>query len=64
MFGATLDSTCAAGARELLRTGAEQPAVVDRVEEAAYIKALESEKGIYNPTGIMPQNGPRLMSRS
>jgi NitT/TauT family transport system substrate-binding protein len=24
----------------------------------AYIKALDSEKGIYNPTGIMPPNGP------
>ena len=28
------------------------------VGKAAYIKALESEKGIYNPTGIMPPNGP------
>jgi NitT/TauT family transport system substrate-binding protein len=26
--------------------------------KAAYIKALDSEKGIYNPTGIMPPNGP------
>ena len=24
----------------------------------AYIKAFDSEKGIYNPTGIMPPNGP------
>ncbi|HEY8719894.1 ABC transporter substrate-binding protein [Pengzhenrongella sp.] len=28
------------------------------VGKAAYIKALDSEKGIYNPTGIMPPNGP------
>ncbi|MCW2883361.1 MAG: sulfonate transport system substrate-binding protein [Streptosporangiaceae bacterium] len=26
--------------------------------KAAYISALDSEKGIYNPTGIMPPNGP------
>ncbi|MCU1557520.1 MAG: transporter substrate-binding protein [Microbacteriaceae bacterium] len=25
---------------------------------AAYVKAFDSEKGIYNPTGIMPPNGP------
>jgi hypothetical protein len=25
---------------------------------AAYVKALDSEKGIYNPTGIMPTGGP------
>ncbi|MFD9740586.1 ABC transporter substrate-binding protein, partial [Umezawaea sp. NPDC059074] len=24
----------------------------------AYVKALDAEKGIYNPTGIMPPNGP------
>lgn len=29
------------------------------VGKAAYSKALESEKGIYNPTGIMPANGPK-----
>jgi NitT/TauT family transport system substrate-binding protein len=28
------------------------------VGKAAYIKALAAEKGIYNPTGIMPPNGP------
>jgi NitT/TauT family transport system substrate-binding protein len=28
------------------------------VGKAAYISALASEKGIYNPTGIMPPNGP------
>jgi NitT/TauT family transport system substrate-binding protein len=28
------------------------------VGKDAYIKALDSEKGIYNPTGIMPPNGP------
>jgi NitT/TauT family transport system substrate-binding protein len=28
------------------------------VGKAAYIAALQSEKGIYNPTGIMPPNGP------
>jgi NitT/TauT family transport system substrate-binding protein len=28
------------------------------VGKAAYIKALDNEKGIYNPTGIMPPNGP------
>jgi NitT/TauT family transport system substrate-binding protein len=28
------------------------------VGKPAYIKALESEKGIYNPTGIMPPTGP------
>jgi NitT/TauT family transport system substrate-binding protein len=26
---------------------------------AAYVKALTSEKGIYNPTGIMPPTGPQ-----
>ncbi len=26
--------------------------------KSAYIKALAGEKGIYNPTGIMPPNGP------
>jgi NitT/TauT family transport system substrate-binding protein len=29
------------------------------VGKAAYTKALDSEKGIYNPTGIMPPNGPQ-----
>jgi NitT/TauT family transport system substrate-binding protein len=28
------------------------------VGKPAYIKALESEKGIYNPTGVMPPTGP------
>jgi NitT/TauT family transport system substrate-binding protein len=28
------------------------------VGKAAYTKALDSEKGIYNPTGIMPPTGP------
>jgi len=28
------------------------------VGKAAYVSALDSEKGIYNPTGIMPPNGP------
>jgi NitT/TauT family transport system substrate-binding protein len=28
------------------------------VGKAAYIAALDSEKGIYNPDGIMPPNGP------
>jgi NitT/TauT family transport system substrate-binding protein len=28
------------------------------VGKAAYVKALASEKGIYNPTGMMPPNGP------
>ncbi len=28
------------------------------VGKPAYIKALAGEKGIYNPTGIMPPNGP------
>jgi len=28
------------------------------VGKAAYIAALDNEKGIYNPTGIMPPNGP------
>lgn len=28
------------------------------VGKAAYVAALQSEKGIYNPTGIMPPNGP------
>jgi NitT/TauT family transport system substrate-binding protein len=28
------------------------------VGKAAYVAALNSEKGIYNPTGIMPPNGP------
>jgi NitT/TauT family transport system substrate-binding protein len=28
------------------------------VGKAAYISALASEKGIYNPTGLMPADGP------
>jgi NitT/TauT family transport system substrate-binding protein len=28
------------------------------VGKAAYIQALNAEKGIYNPTGLMPPNGP------
>jgi len=28
------------------------------IGKAAYTKALDSEKGIYNPTGLMPPNGP------
>lgn len=28
------------------------------VGKDAYVKALDAEKGIYNPTGIMPPNGP------
>jgi NitT/TauT family transport system substrate-binding protein len=28
------------------------------VGKAAYIAALDSEKGIFNPTGIMPADGP------
>jgi NitT/TauT family transport system substrate-binding protein len=28
------------------------------VGKAAYVSALESEKGIYNPTGLMPADGP------
>ena len=28
------------------------------VGKPAYVKALDSEKGIYNPTGIMPPTGP------
>ena len=28
------------------------------VGKAAYILALDSEKGIYNPTGLMPADGP------
>jgi NitT/TauT family transport system substrate-binding protein len=28
------------------------------VGKDSYVKALEAEKGIYNPTGIMPSNGP------
>jgi NitT/TauT family transport system substrate-binding protein len=29
------------------------------VGKAAYAKALDSEKGIFNPTGIMPPDGPK-----
>lgn len=29
------------------------------VGKAAYAKALDSEKGIFNPTGIMPADGPK-----
>jgi NitT/TauT family transport system substrate-binding protein len=28
------------------------------VGKAAYISALQNEKGIYNPTGMMPKDGP------
>lgn len=30
---------------------------------AAYVKALTSEKGIYNPTGLMPPTGPQTCLR-
>jgi NitT/TauT family transport system substrate-binding protein len=30
---------------------------------AAYVKALDSEKGIYNPTGLMPPTGPQTCLR-
>jgi NitT/TauT family transport system substrate-binding protein len=30
------------------------------VGKAAYIKALDGEKGMYNPTGIMPADGPKI----
>jgi NitT/TauT family transport system substrate-binding protein len=30
-----------------------------QVGKDAYIKALDSEKGIFNPTGIMPADGPQ-----
>ena len=33
------------------------------VGKAAYAKALDSEKGIFNPTGIMPADGPKTASR-
>lgn len=29
------------------------------VGKAAYVKALDGEKGMYNPTGLMPPDGPR-----
>ena len=29
------------------------------VGKAAYVKALNSEKGIFNPTGLMPADGPK-----
>jgi NitT/TauT family transport system substrate-binding protein len=29
------------------------------VGKAAYAKALDSEKGIFNPTGLMPADGPK-----
>ncbi len=39
---------------------AEMPAdYYSGVGKAAYAKALDSEKGIYNPTGIMPKGGPQ-----
>jgi NitT/TauT family transport system substrate-binding protein len=31
--------------------------------KAAYIKALDEEKGIYNPTGIMPPAGPAIAAK-
>jgi NitT/TauT family transport system substrate-binding protein len=30
------------------------------VGKAAYVKALDGEKGMYNPTGMMPQGGPQV----
>jgi NitT/TauT family transport system substrate-binding protein len=30
------------------------------VGKAAYIQALQNEKGMYNPTGIMPSGGPEI----
>jgi NitT/TauT family transport system substrate-binding protein len=29
------------------------------VGKDAYVKALDSEKGIFNPTGLMPEDGPK-----
>jgi NitT/TauT family transport system substrate-binding protein len=29
------------------------------VGKDAYAKALDSEKGIFNPTGVMPSDGPQ-----
>ena len=29
------------------------------VGKDAYVKALDSEKGIFNPTGMMPADGPK-----
>ena len=29
------------------------------VGKAAYVEALDSEKGIFNPTGVMPADGPK-----
>jgi sulfonate transport system substrate-binding protein len=33
------------------------------VGKPAYVKALDSEKGIYNPTGIMPTGGPQTCAK-
>jgi NitT/TauT family transport system substrate-binding protein len=39
---------------------AEMPAdYYTGVGKAAYVKALDGEKGMYNPTGIMPSDGPK-----
>jgi NitT/TauT family transport system substrate-binding protein len=35
------------------------PAYYAGVGKAAYAKALDNEKGIFNPTGIMPPDGPK-----
>jgi NitT/TauT family transport system substrate-binding protein len=31
------------------------------IGKQAYIKALQSEKGIYSPTGLMPGSGPKTV---
>ena len=31
------------------------------VGKAAYVKALQNEKGIYNPNGLMPADGPQTV---
>ena len=36
-----------------------RPTTTPGVGKDAYIKALDSEKGIFNPTGIMPPDGPQ-----
>jgi NitT/TauT family transport system substrate-binding protein len=35
------------------------PAYYAGVGKAAYAQALDNEKGIFNPTGIMPPDGPQ-----
>ncbi|WP_285724212.1 ABC transporter substrate-binding protein [Psychromicrobium xiongbiense] len=32
------------------------------VGKDAYIKALDAEKGMYNPTGVMPADGPKIVN--